>query len=294
MPYIDLFGYKMHYEEQGSGEPDPAAARQSFVRLLMAEGDARASQAWPGYRHRSHGLRPIGLSQTIEYSFFQHATFLEEFIDQKALKNITLIIQDWGSALGFDYAARHEDNVRGIMFYEAIIKPYATWAEFPKSDPNDPSRNLFQDMRQGDKDGPGWELNVGQNVFITSFCRGCLTSSYPQTRWPNTRSPSRSLSGGSRSGVSRRSSPSPAIQPTSVTVGKYTATMMRSNLPKLLIWSSTGATLVEEHVQWLQRHFKNLSIVKLNSGVHFFQESNIDEFLQAFTAWFTERCLEKI
>jgi haloalkane dehalogenase len=70
------------------------------------------------------------------------------------------------------------------------------------------------------------------------------------------------------------------------TVSKYTAAMTRSDLPKLLVWSSTGATLVEEHVEWLRRNFKNLTVVKLKSGVHFFQESNIDEFLEAFTTWF--------
>ena len=287
MPFIELFGHSMHYEERGSGDP-----------ILLLHGNPSSGYSWRKVMPdlAKHGrviaIDHMGFGQSakpeIEYSFFQHAAFLEEFIDKMALKNITLVIQDWGSALGFDYAARHEDNVRGIMFYEAIIKPYTTWAEFPKSDPNDQSRVLFQEMRQGDKDGPGWKLNVEQNVFITQLLPRLLDVQLPademaeyqkpfekpEWRVPIWRFPKEIPIAGDPADVA-------------VTVGKYTAAMMRSNLPKLLIWSSTGATLVEEHFEWLQRNFKKLSIVKLNSGVHFFQESNVNEFLRAFTEWFT-------
>jgi haloalkane dehalogenase len=286
MPSIELFGHKMHYEERGSGDP-----------ILALHGNPSSGYSWRKVmpelaKHgRAIAIDHMGFGQSdkpsIEYSFFQHATFLEEFIEQKGLKNITLIIQDWGSALGFDYAARHEDNVRGIMFYEAIIKPYTTWAEFPKSDPNDPSRGLFQQMRQGDKGGPGWQLNVEQNVFITRLLPSLLgvrlpareMAEYqkpfekPEWRVPIWRFPKEIPIAGDPADVA-------------VTVGKYTAAMMRSDKPKLTLYSKNGATAVEEHVEWLRRNFKNLTVVELKSGVHFFQESNVDEFLEAFTTWF--------
>ena len=286
MPFVEIFGYRMHYAEQGSGSP-----------ILLLHGSPASSYSWRKVmpelaKHgRAIAIDHMGFGQSdkpaIAYSFFQHATFLEAFIDKMALKNITLIIQDWGSALGFDYAARHEDNVRGIMFYEAIIKPYPTWAEFPKSDADDQWRGLFQEMRQGDRGGPGWQRNVDQNVFITQLLPKLLSVRLPAREMAEYRKPFEKPEW--RVPIWRFPKEMPiAGDPADMvaTVGKYTAAMIRSNLPKLLIWSSTGATLVAEHVEWLRRHVKNLTVVELKSGVHFFQESNIDEFLEAFTAWF--------
>jgi haloalkane dehalogenase len=286
MPFIELFGHRMHYEEQGSGSP-----------VLLLHGNPSSAYSWRkvmpeiANHGRAIAIDHMGFGRSdkppIAYSFFQHATFLEEFIDKMALKHITLIIQDWGSALGFDYAARHEDNVRGIMFYEAIIKPYATWIEFPKSDPNDESRNLFQEMRRGERGGPGWRRNVDRNLFITQLLPKLLGVQLPTQEMAEYRKPFERCDW--RVPIWRLPKEIPiAGDPADVaaTVSKYTAAMTRSDLPKLLVWSSTGATLVEEHVEWLRRNFKNLTVVKLKSGVHFFQESNIDEFLEAFTTWF--------
>jgi haloalkane dehalogenase len=287
MSFINLFGHKMHYREQGSGNP-----------ILLLHGNPSSSYSW---RKVMGGLAECGRviavdhmgfgksdKPPIEYSFFQHAAFLEEFIDRMALKNITLIIQDWGSALGFDYAARHENNVRGIMFYEAIIKPYDSWAEFPKMDPNDQSRDLFKAMREGEKGGPGWKLTVEQNVFITQLLPHLVSVQLPESEMEEYRRPFKKPEW--RIPIWRFPKEIPiAGEPAdmAVTVAKYSTAMCRSNLPKLLIWSSSGATIVEEHVEWLSRNFKNLKIVKFTSGVHFFQESNPAEFVMAFKDWFS-------
>src|SRR5262249_23623741 len=147
MAHIELFGHKMHFVEQGSGNP-----------ILLLHGNPSSGYSWrkvmPTLARygRAIAIDHMGFGESakpnIDYSFYQHSAFLEEFIDRLRLTNITLIIQDWGSALGFDYAARHESNVRGIMFFESIIRPYKSWAVFPSSNPNDPSRGLFQTMRQ--------------------------------------------------------------------------------------------------------------------------------------------------
>ncbi|MCA1593783.1 MAG: haloalkane dehalogenase [Acidobacteria bacterium] len=286
MPFIELFGHKMHYEEQGSGNA-----------ILLLHGNPSSGYSWrkvmPALAKygRAIAIDHMGFGKSdkphIEYSFFQHATFLEKFIEKMGLKNITLIIQDWGSALGFDYAARHEDNVRGIMFYEAIIKPFNTWAEFPKTDADDKSRDLFRAMRQGGKGGPGWKLNVEENVFITQLLPNLLAIPLPEAEMDEYRKPFKKPEW--RIPIWRFVKEIPiAGDPAdmTVTVGKYSAAMTRSNLPKLLIWSSSGATLGQEHVEWLRQNFRNLTIVRIGSGVHFFQDSNVNEFLQAFAEWF--------
>lgn len=286
MATIELFGHKMHYEEQGSGRP-----------ILLLHGNPSSGYSWrkvmPTLARwgRAIAIDHMGFGESdkpaIEYSFFQHATFLDEFVRRLHLTDITLIIQDWGSALGFDYAARHEANVRGIMFFESIIKPYDSWAVFPSSDPHDASRDLFQRMREGDRGGPGWELNVIQNVFITQLLPRLLNVKLPQSEMAHYTKPFDEPEWRVPIWRLPKDDPIAGDPPDMVaTVEKYSNAMKRSNLPKLLIWSATGATLIEEHVEWLRQNFRNLTVVKLSSGVHFFQESNSDEFLQAFTNWF--------
>ena len=54
---------------------------------------------------------------------------------------MTLVVHDWGSALGFDWARRHPERVRGIVYMEAIVRP-VTWDEWPE-----PARKIFQALR---------------------------------------------------------------------------------------------------------------------------------------------------
>ena len=66
----------------------------------------------------------------IDYRFFDHVRYIDGFVDALGLRDITLVIHDWGSALGFHYAMRHEKNVKGIAFLEAILMPLPDWQAF--------------------------------------------------------------------------------------------------------------------------------------------------------------------
>ena len=67
----------------------------------------------------------------IEYKFFDHVKYIEGFIEKMNLEDITLVIHDWGSGLGFHYAMRNENNIKGIVFMEAILLPIGSWDMFP-------------------------------------------------------------------------------------------------------------------------------------------------------------------
>jgi len=79
-------------------------------------------------------LIQIGMGRSgkpdIEYRFFDHVRYIDGFVDALGLRDITLVIHDWGSALGFHYAMRHEKNVKGIAFLEAILMPLPNWEAF--------------------------------------------------------------------------------------------------------------------------------------------------------------------
>src|SRR5713226_6390445 len=124
--YIEVHGSKLHYIDEGSGDP-----------ILFLHGNPTSSYLWRNIipyltpLGRCIALDLIGMGKSdkpdIEYQFFDHVKYVDGFIEKIGLRNITLVIHDWGSALGFHYAMRHESNVRGIAFMEAIVMPVPSW-----------------------------------------------------------------------------------------------------------------------------------------------------------------------
>jgi haloalkane dehalogenase len=116
--YIEVHGSRIHYVDEGSGDP-----------ILFLHGNPTSSYLWcnviPHVASLARCIAPdlIGMGKSdkpdIEYRFLDYAEYLEGFIDEMGLRNITLVVHDWGSALGFHFAMRHESNVKGLAFMEA-------------------------------------------------------------------------------------------------------------------------------------------------------------------------------
>jgi len=127
--YIDINGSKIHYIDVGSGDP-----------ILFLHGNPTSSYLWRNIipylqpNARCIALDLIGMGKSdkpdIAYTFEDHYNYVEKFIEKLNLKNITLVIHDWGSGLGFHYANTHRDNIKGIVFMEAMVKPL-TWSGMP-------------------------------------------------------------------------------------------------------------------------------------------------------------------
>ncbi len=154
--YIDIDGSKIHYIDIGSGDP-----------ILFLHGNPTSSYLWRNIipyvtsSGRCIAMDLIGMGKSdkpdINYRFVDHARYVDGFIDKMGLKNITLVVHDWGSALGLHYAMRHEDNIKGIAFMEAILKT-STWADFPK--------DLKMGFRLFRTPLIGWLMIVGLNIFV--------------------------------------------------------------------------------------------------------------------------------
>src|SRR5262249_11411978 len=148
---------RMHYVDEGSGDP-----------ILFLHGNPTWSYLWrnviPHLRPRGRCIAPdlIGMGRSdkppIEYSFFDQVKYLGEFIKKLGLRQVTLVLHDWGTALGFHYAMQNQGNVKGIAFMEALLKPYESWDDFPAS-----LRDTFKTFRTPDL---GWQLLVEKNVFV--------------------------------------------------------------------------------------------------------------------------------
>ena len=276
----------MHYVEQGSGDP-----------ILFLHGNPSSSFSWrkviPLLSDIARCVAPdhMGFGKSdkpkISYSFYNLSDYLDAFIERLNLRNITLVIQDWGSPLGFDYFARHQSNVCGIVYFEAIIKPFDSWNDFPARDADPQSRQLFREFRTGDENGVGWKLIVEQNMFIKALLPNLLgvqlspqeMAEYerpferPEWRVPMWRLPK---------DIPIENSP-PDV---AVTVRRYSEAVRASDIPKLLIYSRTGITLRQDAVDWSRENLRNLTVHQLSGGNHFFQESHPKEFADVIRNWY--------
>ena len=120
--FVDVLGSRMHYVEQGMGDP-----------ILFLHGNPTSSYLWrniipyasPHGRAIAVDLIGMGLSgkPNLDYRFFDHAEYLDRFIETLGLRDLTLVLHDWGSGLGFNYAEQHPDRAKRIAFMEAIVEP---------------------------------------------------------------------------------------------------------------------------------------------------------------------------
>ena len=117
--YLDVLGSKIHYIDEGEGEA-----------VLFIHGSPMSNYLWrnviPHMSGTTRCIAPdlIGMGKSgkpkIRYGFEDSYRYLEAFIKQMGLKNITLMVHDWGSGLGFHYATLNPDNVKAIAFMESL------------------------------------------------------------------------------------------------------------------------------------------------------------------------------
>ncbi len=93
------------------------------------------------------------------YRFADHARYVEAFLDAAVDGPVVLVVHDWGSALGFDWARRHPDRVRGVAYTEAIVRP-VEWSEWPEA-----AVGIFRGMRSE----KGEDLVLRRNVFVEAI-----------------------------------------------------------------------------------------------------------------------------
>jgi haloalkane dehalogenase len=121
--YVEVLGSKMHCVEEGEGEP-----------ILFIHGNPASSYLWRNIlphlqsQGRCIALDLIGMGRSdhpdIDYTCDDQSRYLAAFIDALGIgSNLTLVIHDWGSMLGFRWASEHPDQVRAVAFMEAIVRP---------------------------------------------------------------------------------------------------------------------------------------------------------------------------
>jgi len=155
---VSLLGTEIAYRESGAVAAKP---------VVFLHGNPTSSYLWrkviPEVEGVARCLAPdlVGMGESGqaaggEYTFAEHARHLDAWFDALHVSDVVLVGHDWGGALGFDWARRNPDRVRGLAYMETIVRP-VTWDDWP-----DAARRIFQAMRSA----AGEELVLEKNVFV--------------------------------------------------------------------------------------------------------------------------------
>jgi haloalkane dehalogenase len=215
------------------------------------------------------------------YRFTTHRKYLEAFIDavigskESAEQSIVLVVHDWGSALGFDWASHHRDRVRGIAYMEAIVRPMASWDEWsPQAVP------IFQGFRS-DK---GEQMIIERNMFVERVLPGSVLRKLSEAEMAEYRRPF--LQAGDRWPTLTWPRQIPiAGEPADVVAisADYSQWMTQNNLPKLFVNAEPGAILTGASREFC-RSWKNQTEVMV-PGSHFIQEDSGPAIGNAVAGW---------
>ena len=277
---VDVLGSKMAYHERGQGAP-----------VLLLHGNPTSSYLWrdvlPELEGRGRLIAPdlIGMGDSAKlpnpgpdtYRFVTHRKYLAGFIDAVIgpAEPITLVVHDWGSALGFDWANHHRDRVRGIAYMEGLPRPFAGWEEWSKT-----ATPIFQGFRS-DK---GEEMILDRNVFVERVLTGSILRKLSdaemteyrkpflgrEDRWPTLTWPRQ---------IPIAGEPADVVQ----IAADYSKWMAGNDIPKLFVNAEPGAILIGP-VREFCRAWKNQTEVTV-PGVHFVQEDSGPAIGRAVADW---------
>ena len=276
--YRTVNGKQMAFHERGEGRS-----------VVFLHGNPTSSYLWrnviPAVAENARCIVPdlIGQGDSDKlddtgpesYRFVEHRFYLDGLLDQLELgDDVVLVIHDWGSALGFDWANRHRDRVAGIAFMEAIVMP-VTWEQWPEA-----ARGIFQGFRSE----AGESMVIEKNLFVEAVLPGSILRTLSDEEMSEYRRPFTEPKHRRPTLTWPRQIPIEG-EPADVVkiVDYYAEWLSGSELPKLFINADPGAILIGEQREFA-RSWPNLTEVTV-SGNHFLQEDSPHEIGSAIAEW---------
>ena len=276
---VAVLGRRMAYVERGAGRP-----------IVLLHGNPTSSYLWrevvPRIEHLGRCIAPdlvgMGDSDPLEasgpeaYRFVDHRAHLDALLAALGVDDdVTLVVHDWGSALGFDWANRHRDAVRGIAYMEAIVRPL-TWAEWPEA-----ATEVFRALRSP----AGEQMVLERNVFVERILPGSIARTLEPEEMVEYRRPF------AEPGERRRPTLTWPRQipidgaPADVTaiVQAYADWLAAANVPKLFVNADPGAILIGPQREFC-RAWPNQSEVTV-PGIHFVQEDSGAVIGETVASW---------
>lgn len=276
--YADVLGSKMHYVEDGTGDP-----------VLFLHGQPTWSYLWRHVLPQLEGrgrliavdLIGYGLSDKpdLDYGMDDHIRYLDAFIENLGLDRITIVGHDWGSFFGFHYASRHPDRIKALAFMEALLFPIPGYEAF---DPE--TREFFQSLRASQEAAE--HMMVDQNLFIESVLPGMTRRALEHHEMDAYRAP----------WTDRADRRILCKFPQKLCIGgepadiyamqmAYMDWLQRTDLPKLIVHADPGLMISPDVAAWYRDQLPNTETVNVGPGFHYIQEDHPREIGAAIADW---------
>jgi haloalkane dehalogenase len=279
---VAVNGKRMAYVEMGEGDP-----------IVFLHGNPTSSYLWRNIMPYVSGLGRclapdlIGMGQSEKldnpgpdsYRFVEHREYLDGFFSELGLdQNVTLVLHDWGSALGFDWARRHPTAVTGIAYMESIVRP-VTWDEW-----NADARPVFEAFRSP----AGENMVLEKNIFIERVLPGSVLRKMSDAEMDVYRRPFLNAGEDRRPTLTWPRQIPIDGEPAEVNtiVSDYANWMAENEIAKLFINAEPGAILIGAQREFC-RSWKNQTEITVK-GSHFIQEDSPKEIGEALANWLPE------
>jgi haloalkane dehalogenase len=277
-----VLGYNMTYVDEGVGDP-----------IVLLHGNPTSSYLWRNIIPHLSGLGRcvapdlIGMGDSDKlktsgpdsYTFVEHRKYLDALLEEIGVtENITFVVHDWGSALGFDWTYRHPDKVKGIAYMEAILLHY-DWSDWP-----DDARKIFQGFRSP----AGEDMVLDKNYFVELVLPASVIRKMTDAEMNIYRRPFLNPGEDRRPTLSWPRQIPIEGEPRDVVeiVTAYGPWLAKSNIPKLFINAEPGAIL-RGRARDFCRTWPNQKEVTVK-GNHFIQEDSPDEIGRAVAEFVRE------
>ena len=283
MPYEKSYqhvdGKKIAYVEVGEGAP-----------IVLLHGNPTSSYSWRNVIPELAGIgrviapdligqgdsEKLGPEGANSYGFHTAYHYLDGLLSAiGADQNVTLVIHDWGSALGFYWAQQHPGQVRGIAYMEGIVCP-VTWEDWPES-----ARGIFQGFRSE----AGEDLVLQRNIFVEAVLPSSVIRELSEEEMQHYRAPFSTPEDRQPTLNWPRQIPISGEPPEMVELvdsyGKWLAG--NEQLPKLFINADPGSILTGRPREFC-RSWPNQTEITVK-GSHFVQEDSPREIGQAVASW---------
>ncbi len=278
---IEVLGKQMAYVEMGEGDP-----------IVFQHGNPTSSYLWRNIMPcvsnfgRCVALDLIGMgdSDKLEnsgpdrYTFAEHSKYFDAAMEALAItSSVTFVIHDWGSALGFHWANRHRESIKGICYMEGIVRP-VTWDEWP-----DAARGVFQGLRSE----AGESMVLENNVFVERVLPGSILRELSEKEMDEYRRPFSEPGEGRRPTLTWPRQIPIDSEPADVVaiVEAYAEWLSKSEVPKLFVNAEPGAILTGPQREFC-RTWPNQTEATVR-GSHFIQEDSPEEIGRVLRDWLT-------
>jgi haloalkane dehalogenase len=271
----------MAYVDVGEGDP-----------IVLLHGNPTSSYLWrnvlPHLQLLGRCIAPdlIGMGDSGKlpnsgpdsYRFVEHRRYLDALLEALNVRErVTFVVHDWGSALGFDWANRHPEAVKGIAYMEAIVRPQA-WDHWDKLNMRPALKALRSEA--------GEDMVLRHNFFIEQILPNAILRKLSDEEMTEYRRPFNVPGEGRRPTLTWPREIPIDGEPADVVAiaAAYADWLATSDVPKLFLKAEPGLLIAGGTNLEFARSLP-AQIEVMVAGLHFVQEDSPDEIGRAIAGW---------